>query len=65
MLGKVDAAWASLPVRGLEAKHVLALRDANAEKPGMANNLVRALSSMMAWSVPRGYRATTIHACAS
>ena len=56
LLGKVDAAWASLPVRGLEAKHVLALRDAYAEKPGMANNLVRALSSMMAWSVPRGWR---------
>jgi hypothetical protein len=56
LLGKVNDAWAALPVRGLEAKHVLALRDAHAKKPGMANNLIRALSSMMAWSVPRGWR---------
>ena len=56
LLGRVEQAWATLSVRGLEARHVLALRDAYADTPGMANNLIRALSSMLAWSVPRGWR---------
>ena len=54
LLGRVEQAWATLAVRGLEARHVLALRDAYADTPGMANNLIRALSSVLAWSVPRG-----------
>jgi integrase len=56
LLGKIEKAWAQLSVRGLEARQVLAMRDAYAETPGMANNLIRALSSMLAWSVPRGWR---------
>jgi integrase len=58
LLGRVEQAWATLAVRGLEARHVLALRDAYADTPGMANNLIRALSSVLAWSVPRGWRDT-------
>jgi hypothetical protein len=58
LLGKIKQAWATLSVRGLEARHVLALRDSHADRPGMANNLIRALSSMLGWSVPRGWRDT-------
>jgi hypothetical protein len=54
---RIVAAWGDLEVRGIEPKHVLALRDAWAETPATANNLVRCLSSMMSWSVPRGWRA--------
>jgi integrase len=56
LLGKIEQAWGGLSVKGLEARHVLALRDIHAETPGMANNLIRALSSLIAWSVPRGWR---------
>lgn len=48
--------WAKLEVSGVEPKHVLALRDLYAETPASANNLMRCLSSMMSWAVPRGWR---------
>ena len=48
---------ASPTVADLEPKHVLALRDKFAATPGAANYLVRSLSAMLSWSVPRGYRA--------
>ena len=41
---------------GLEARHVLQLRDRYAATPGEANNIVRSLSSLMSWSIPRGWR---------
>jgi len=53
----VDAAWGRQPVIAIEPRHVLALRDTLATKPATANNLIRCLSSMLAWSVPRGWRA--------
>jgi len=43
-------------VRGLESKHVLSLRDKYQDKPAAANNLLRCLSSMLGWSIPRGWR---------
>jgi integrase len=43
-------------VQGVEPRHVLALRDSRANTPASANNLVRTLSSLLAWSVPRGWR---------
>ena len=52
----ISEAWGDIEVRGLEPKHVLALRDHYADTPGKANNLIKHLSSMIAWSVPRGYR---------
>lgn len=48
--------WGSLAVQGLEPRHVLAFRDLYSETPASANNLLRCLSAMMAWSVPRGWR---------
>jgi integrase len=55
-LKRIQASWGNLEVKGVEPKHVLALRDAHAETPASANNLVRTLSSLLAWSVPRGWR---------
>lgn len=54
--GRISAAWGPLEVRGVEPRYVLALRDQYAATPASANNLLRCLSSMMAWSVPRGWR---------
>ena len=48
--------WGSLDVGGLLPAHVLALRDSHQEAPGAANALVRTLSSLISWSIPRGYR---------
>lgn len=53
---RIVAAWGSLEVRGIAPKHVLALRDQWADKPATANNMLRCLSSMLAWSVPRDWR---------
>lgn len=56
-LNTVDSAWRNLQVSGVQPKHVLALRDVQKHKPANANNLIRALSSLLSWSVPRGWRA--------
>lgn len=53
-LKRIAAAWGPLEVRGVEPKHVLALRDKYAATPAAANNLLRCLSSLLSWSVPRG-----------
>jgi hypothetical protein len=55
-LKRITEAWGTLEVRGIEPKHVLALRDHYSGAPAAANNLVRCLSSMISWSVPRGWR---------
>jgi integrase len=55
-LDKIEAAWGDLSVASLEARHVLQLRDNHAATPGEANNIARALSSLMSWSIPRGWR---------
>jgi integrase len=55
-LKHILATWGELDVAGVEPKHVLALRDAQAKTPASANNLVRTLSSLLGWSVPRGWR---------
>ena len=47
--------WGGLRVASVEPRHVLALRDKFAATPASANNLLRALSSMMTWAVPRGW----------
>lgn len=54
---RIALAWGQLPVRGIEPKHVLALRDQWASMPATANNMIRCLSSMLSWSVPRDWRA--------
>jgi integrase len=54
---RIVAAWGTLEVKGLEPKHILALRDDWAATPATANNMLRCLSSMLSWSVPRDWRA--------
>ena len=56
-LSVIEEAWGKLAVSGLEARHVLELRDQYAATPAAANNIVRSLSSMLSWSIPRGWRA--------
>jgi integrase len=58
LLDRVVAAWGELQVREVEARHVLALRDQYADRPAAANNTLRALSAMLSWSIPRGWRET-------
>ena len=52
----IEKAWGPLSVRALEAKHVFKLRDTYAQVPAAANNLLRCLSAMMSWCIPRGWR---------
>jgi integrase len=54
-LARVEEKWGRLRVGSVEPRHVLALRDKFAATPASANNLLRALSSMMSWAVPRGW----------
>ncbi len=53
----LSAAWGPLPVRGLDAAHILALRDAMRARPAAANQTIAVLSAMLAWSIPRRWRA--------
>ena len=53
---RILEAWGELEVRGLQPKHVLGLRDGYADRPATANNMLRCLSSMLGWSVPRDWR---------
>lgn len=53
---RIKESWGELEVKGIEPKNVLNLRDLYAATPASANNLLRCLSSMIAWSVPRGWR---------
>jgi len=54
-LSYVESAWAELPVRGIEIHHILKLRDKFADKPATANNVLRALSAVLSWGVPRKF----------
>lgn len=51
----VRATWGPLEVSGLLPSHVLALRDKHRTTPAAANSLLRTLSSVISWSVPRAY----------
>lgn len=53
---RISGQWGPLQARGLEPRHILAFRDSFGATPASANNLVRCLSAMLAWSVPRGWR---------
>lgn len=55
-LERISDVWSGLQVALLEPKHVLALRDKYAATPAAGNNLLRCLSSMLSWSIPRGWR---------
>ena len=50
---RIAKTWGHLEVRGIEPKHVLGLQEAMAATPAEANNMLRCLSAMIKWSVPR------------
>lgn len=52
----IRASWGHLDVGEVEPRHVLELQDAYQEQAPTANALIRALSALLHWSVPRGYR---------
>ena len=56
-LAEVAKAWGNLLVAGVEPKHILALRDTKHSTPAAANALIRTLSAVISWGIPRGYRA--------
>jgi integrase len=55
-LETIAAAWGNLSVDGLLPAHVLALRDKHRGTPAAANGMLRVLSVLISWSVPRGFR---------
>lgn len=55
-LNIIEAKWGELQVAGLLPVHVLKLRDKHRKTPASANALIRTLSSLLSWSVPRDYR---------
>ena len=57
-LSWIERVWGDLQVMTLEPRHVLKLRDKYAATPASANNLLRCLSALMSWSIPRGWRQT-------
>lgn len=48
--------WGALPVKAVERKHVLTLRDTFAEKPRTANYMVQVLRLLLSFAVDRGWR---------
>ena len=55
-LEMICATWGAFEVSGLLPAHALALRDKHRSTPAAANALIRTLSALISWSVPRGYR---------
>ncbi|WP_376989724.1 tyrosine-type recombinase/integrase [Azospirillum rugosum] len=49
--------WGALPVKAVERKHVLTLRDTFMEKPRTANYMVQVLRLLLTFAVDRGWRA--------
>lgn len=48
--------WGKLEVSGLLPAHVLKARDTMRDTPAEANAVIRSLSVLLSWSVPRGFR---------
>jgi len=55
-LDELKAMWGDLRVADLEPNDVLTLRDRRSDRPAAANYLIRVLSLVISWGVPRGYR---------
>lgn len=55
-LKHLNVYWGSLSLSGIDPVHVVALRDARSQTPADANNLLRAMSSLMSWATLRGLR---------
>ena len=55
-LDEIGRLWGNLMVAGVEAKHILTLRDKKAATPAGANYMIRTLSAAISWGIPRGFR---------
>jgi integrase len=55
-LDQIRALWGKLAAKGIERRHVFALRDKFADKPAAANYLVRVLRLLLSFAVDRGWR---------
>lgn len=55
-LARISAAWGRLDPASIEPHHVVSLRDVYSDAPGAANALVRSLSALLSWGVPRNWR---------
>jgi hypothetical protein len=53
---RIAEAWGPIRVAHIKPENVLTLRDLFAATPAHTNNMLRCLSSMLGWSVPRGWR---------
>lgn len=53
---RIDAAIGRERVRAIDAGHILALRDHYSRWPSTSDNMLRCLSSMLSWSIPRRWR---------
>ncbi len=56
-LDEIYRKWGDLRVADLVPNDVLMLRDRRSDKPAAANYLIRVLSLVISWGIPRGYRA--------
>lgn len=54
ILDRFRQAYGTWPVRGLTAKHIGAIRDKGADKPGATRNLLKRLRSVFAFALERG-----------
>lgn len=52
----IESLWGNLQVARLLPSHILKLRDKHRATPATANALLRTLSALLSWSVPRGFR---------
>ncbi|MDG4560687.1 MAG: tyrosine-type recombinase/integrase [Candidatus Competibacter sp.] len=54
-LDRIEEIWGAHSARAVESHHVFALRDRFAETPAAANLMIRVLSALLTWGVPRGF----------
>ena len=55
-LEEINRVWGGLSVLHLKAEHVLKLRDSKLATPSSGNYLLRVLSTLVTWGIPRGFR---------
>jgi integrase len=53
-LARILTAWGEQSVRAVEPRHVLELRNSLQHLPEAANTMIKALASMISWSIPNG-----------
>lgn len=54
-LKRFGAAMGRFKPDDIQLRHIIAFRDAMADRPGEANNTIAKISTLYAWGLPRGY----------